>query len=72
MVADPQALAQVLQEHKVVLDPGGKKAGQAGLLGALLATAGSALVRVGITYASRELGRRFGAFPAEPVGEHHT
>lgn len=69
VVPDAEALAELVREHKIVIDPGGKKAKKAGVMGALLATAGSALVRVGVAYATREFGRRFGAYPLEPIGE---
>jgi hypothetical protein len=69
---DQETLRKLLKEHQVVIDPGGKKAKKAGILGAVLATAGSALARLAVNYATQELGRRLGPYPTQPVGEHPT
>jgi hypothetical protein len=71
VVPDAKALAKLVKEHQIVLDPGGKKAKQAGVLGAILAAGGSALARLAINYATQEVGRRFRpVVPRQPVGEH--
>jgi hypothetical protein len=68
-IPDAKALKELANEHKIVLDPGGKKAKQAGIMGAVLAAAGSAAARLAINYATQEVGRRFGPPPLAPTGE---
>lgn len=62
-IPDAKALKELAKEHKIVLDPGGKKAKQAGIMGAVLAAAGSAVARLAINYATQEVGRRFAPGP---------
>jgi len=68
-IPDARTLNELAKEHKIVLDPGGRKAKQAGIMGAVLAAAGSAAARLAINYATQEVGRRFGPAPMSPTGE---
>ena len=66
-IPDARVLKELANEHRIVLDPGGKKVKQAGIMGAVLAAAGSALARLAINYATQEVGRRLGPAPPSPV-----
>jgi len=69
VMPDVKALEAFARQHKLVIEPGESKARKAGVMGALLATAGSALFRVGVAYAGRELTRRFNTCEFEAAGE---
>lgn len=69
---DIKALEAFAREHKLEIEPGKSTARKAGVMGAVLATAGSALLRFGVAYAGRELTRRLGTFEFETVREPST
>ena len=57
---DSETLEKLVRDHKLQLEAKGKsEPAQKGVAAALLATAGTALLRYGVSYATQQLGQRF-------------